>query len=66
MGQIQLPLSADHGDGIIVGTRDLEQMKQTLDGLKASPLEGKIIKRIKEIWKKVEHEAPLDNFSYIK
>jgi len=60
------PLSADHGDAIIVGAKDMEQMKLTIDGLKAGPLEDKTVKRIDEIWKKIEHESPIDNFSHAK
>lgn len=60
------PLSAEHGDAVIIGSRNLEQLKETLDGLKAGPLPAKSLERIEAIWKTVEHEAPLDNFSYVK
>lgn len=60
------PLSADHGDAIIVGSRNKEQLKEVLDGLKAGPLSASAVKEIDAIWKKVEHEAPLDNISAMK
>lgn len=56
-------LREDAGDGVIIGARSLEQMQETLEGLKVGPLDASSSERIEQIWKKVEHEAPEDNFN---
>lgn len=56
------PLSSEHGDGIIIGARDLEQLQQTLGSVNKGPLSEKAVKQIDEVWETIEHEAPLDNF----
>lgn len=56
------PLKSEHGDGIIVGASSFDQLKQTLASCNAGPLSEKACKRIDELWKKIEHEAPLDNY----
>ncbi|MCJ1467397.1 hypothetical protein MMC07_006021 [Pseudocyphellaria aurata] len=55
-------LSAEHGDGIIIGASSLEQLKQTLDAIAQGPLEPSVVKRIDDLWETVKHEAPTDNF----
>jgi aflatoxin B1 aldehyde reductase len=55
-------LRHDLGDGIVVGARNAEQLQQTLDGLKAGPLNDDVCRRIEAVWKRVESEAPVDNF----
>lgn len=57
------PLSAEHGDAIIVGASNFEQLKQTLASCNKGPLSEKAVKKIDEVWKKIEHEAPLDNYN---
>lgn len=57
------PLKRDHGDGIIVGASNHEQLKQTLKGLNAGPLSDGIVKHIDAIWETIKYEAPLDNFN---
>ena len=56
------PLKPEHGDGIIVGASSFDQLKQTLASCNKGPLSEKACKTIDEIWKKIEHEAPLDNY----
>jgi len=56
------PLDPKYGDAIIVGASSLEQLSQTLDGLKNGPLPEAAAKRIDHVWKTVQHEAPLDNY----
>lgn len=56
------PLSPDHGDGIIIGARNLEQLQETLTSVNNGPLSQNAVKRIDEVWKTIEHEAPLDNY----
>lgn len=47
---------------IIIGASRLEQLKETLDSINAGPLSDNAVKRIDEVWKTIEHEAPLDNY----
>lgn len=56
------PLSPEHGDCIIVGASSMEQLKQTLEGTNAGPLSKNAVQKIDEVWKTIEHEAPLDNY----
>ena len=58
------PLKAEHGDAIIFGASNVEQLKQTVDSINGGPLSEKAAKQIDEVWKKIEHEAPLDNYHY--
>ena len=56
------PLNEKYGDGIIIGARNLEQLQETLTSVNNGPLSDNAVKRIDEVWKTIEHEAPLDNF----
>lgn len=56
------PLSKEHGDGIIIGARNLEQLQETLQSVNSGPLSENAVKRIDEVWNTIEHEAPLDNY----
>jgi aflatoxin B1 aldehyde reductase len=56
------PLKAEHGDAIIFGASSSEQLVQTVQGLKRGPLKESTVKRIDEVWEKIKHEAPLDNY----
>jgi hypothetical protein len=47
------PLKPEHGDGVIVGARELRQLEEAPEGLKAGPLPQDAVQRI---------EAPLDNY----
>ncbi len=55
-------LNPEHGDAIIVGASSLDQLKQTLKGMDAGPLHDSITSQIDRLWKKIEAEAPLDNY----
>lgn len=57
------PLKPEYGDAIIVGARNTEQLAETLASVQAGPLSESAVKRIDDMWKKIEHEAPLDNFN---
>ena len=57
------PLKQENGDAIIVGASSYEQLKDTLKYVKNGSLSDKAIKRIDDVWKKIEHEAPLDNYN---
>jgi aflatoxin B1 aldehyde reductase len=56
-------LEADKGDGVIFGASSIKQIEQTTAGLQKGGLSDDAVKRIDAIWKKVEKEAPVDNFS---
>jgi len=57
------PLTAAHGDGIIVGASSTKQLEQTLQGIAKGKLSDKACKAIDDIWESIKHEAPTDNFS---
>jgi aflatoxin B1 aldehyde reductase len=56
------PLKPEQGDGIIIGASRLEQLDQTIKGLKKGPLKPETVKAVDAVWEKVKHDAPLDNF----
>lgn len=61
------PLKPENGDAIIIGARHVGQAVETIQGLKKGPLKDSVVAKIDEVWEKVKHEAPLDNFnSYTK
>lgn len=55
-------LKVGEGDGVIFGASSIEQVKQTAVSLQKGGLSENAAKRIEAIWKKVEKEAPIDNF----
>lgn len=55
-------LKPEHGDAIIIGASKVGQLKETLTDINAGPLSDQAVRRIDEIWKTIEHEAPLDNY----
>jgi len=57
------PLKPEQGDAIIFGARNLEQTKQTVEGLQRGPLKPAAVAAIDKIWEKIKHEAPLDNYN---
>ncbi|TKX25609.1 oxidoreductase-like protein 13 [Elsinoe australis] len=56
------PLKRENGDAIILGARNVEQARQTLEGLKKGPLSEDVLKKIDGVWETIKHEAPLDNY----
>ncbi|KAI9737225.1 MAG: hypothetical protein M1818_005757 [Claussenomyces sp. TS43310] len=56
-------LREEFGDAIIVGASKLQQLEQSLAWLKKGPLDEKTCKAIDDVWKTVQHEAPLDNYN---
>jgi len=55
-------LEPRYGDSLIIGPRTLEQLRQAIEGIERGPLSEKAQHSIDALWKKVEHEALLDNF----
>ncbi|KAJ3051122.1 hypothetical protein HK097_007907 [Rhizophlyctis rosea] len=49
-------------DGIILGATKLEQLEETVEGLRRGPLPEGAVERIDRVWKLVEKDAPKDNF----
>ncbi|KAF2198857.1 aldehyde reductase [Delitschia confertaspora ATCC 74209] len=58
-------LKSSHGDAVIFGASSIKQIEQTSGYLKAGPLSDEAAQRIEEIWKSIEHEAPVDNFQIV-
>jgi len=56
------PLKEEYGDAIIVGASSLQQLEQTVNGVKNGPLKEEVCGLIDKIWEKIKHEAPLDNY----
>lgn len=54
--------SLSESDACIIGARNLEQLEDTLGSVQNGLLDDKTCARIDEVWKKIEHEAGLDNF----
>lgn len=57
------PLSREHGDAIIVGASSVQQLEETLKGLENGPLSDEAVRGIDDVWKTIEHEAPVDNYA---
>ena len=55
-------LDAKLGDGIIVGASKSSQLEETLTALEKGPLDEKTAEKVDELWKKIENDAPLDNY----
>lgn len=56
-------LKEEFGDAVIVGSRNVEQLNQTLDALSKGPLSAEIAAQIEQVWKIVEADSPLDTFN---
>ncbi|KAH6662073.1 NADP-dependent oxidoreductase domain-containing protein [Halenospora varia] len=57
------PLKRENGDAIIFGASSLEQVRQTVQGIKRGPLSDKVAKQIDEVWELVKDDAGLDTFN---
>ncbi|KAF7337476.1 Aldehyde reductase like protein [Mycena sanguinolenta] len=55
-------VDAKYGDAIIFGATKLSQISETLAWMKRGSVGEAARAKIDEIWKVVEHEAPLDNY----
>ncbi|KAJ5487613.1 hypothetical protein N7530_001913 [Penicillium desertorum] len=56
-------LKGEFGDAVIVGSRNVEQLNQTLAALSKGPLSAEIAEQIEQVWKIVEADSPLDTFN---
>jgi aflatoxin B1 aldehyde reductase len=57
------PLKRENGDGIIIGARNLEQLRETLTGLQRGPLSDEVVEQIDQVWDTIKDDAGLDNFN---
>jgi len=55
-------VKAENGDAIIVGASRLEQLEQTVEGLRRGPLPKEVVERIEGVWELVKNDAPINNF----
>lgn len=56
-------LKRETGDGIVIGAKNVTQLRETLKGLRNGPLSEDIAARIDALWKDVEEESPVDNWA---
>ena len=50
------------GDSVILGASKIEQITQTVEGVKRGPLKPEVVRGIDEIWESVKQDAITDNF----
>lgn len=55
-------LRAELGDAILLSASSSAQMEQNLAWLAKGPLDAKTCKAVDEVWRTIEHDAPLDNY----
>lgn len=53
-------LSAEHGDGMIIGATRGSQLEEHLRAIEDGPLDENIAKKIDKVWELVKDEAPID------
>ena len=56
------PLRREFGDRILFSGSTYRQVEETLGFVTRGPLSQKAVEGIEELWRGIEHEAPLDNF----
>lgn len=56
-------LKPEHGDGVIIGSRTVSQLEETLTAIDAGPLDAQIAKAVGDIWNLVKDDAPRDNWN---
>lgn len=55
-------LKPEHGDGIIIGASEVQQLEETLKSLDQGPLPESVVTKISHIWELVKDEAHVDNY----
>ena len=58
-----IALKGEKGDGVIIGSRNIDQLEETLTVIKARPLDQGTAERAGGVWEKVRDEAPRDNWN---
>jgi aflatoxin B1 aldehyde reductase len=56
-------LDEKYGDAVIFGASSVRQAEETAAALKKGPISAEAAKRIEQIWKNVEQDAPVNNFA---
>jgi len=56
-------LRGENGDKILIGPQDLKQLNEVLVFVKKGPLDEQVVKKIDEVWKVAEKDAPLDTWN---
>ncbi|KAI9763912.1 MAG: hypothetical protein M1840_009024 [Geoglossum simile] len=56
-------LKGENGDALVFGATKLEQVRETIQGIKRGPLPDKVVQQIEEIWELIKHEAGLDAYN---
>ncbi|KUJ06949.1 Aldo/keto reductase [Mollisia scopiformis] len=59
-------LDVERGDQVVVGASGARQLEETILEIRKGKLEGWVCERLDAMWKKVEAEAPGDNFTTFK
>ncbi|ROW11657.1 hypothetical protein VPNG_05596 [Cytospora leucostoma] len=54
----------EKGDFLVAGASKIEQISQTVDGLRRGPLKPEVVKAIDEVWKLVKDDAIVDNYAW--
>jgi aflatoxin B1 aldehyde reductase len=55
-------LKPEHGGAVIFGASKLAQVEETIGSLKSGPLKPESVKAIDDVWDRVKHDAPLDDY----
>lgn len=55
-------LKPESGDVVILGASKIEQIEQTVAGLKKGPLKAEVAEGIDKIWASIENDSIVDNF----
>ena len=58
-------LQGDQGDAVIVGARNEQQLRGTMQAVKKGPLSNGAVEKINEIWESIKADAWLDNFEML-
>ncbi|KAJ5091010.1 hypothetical protein N7532_009694 [Penicillium argentinense] len=56
-------LSSDLGDAMVIGASNIDQLRQTMQGLRRGPLSEDIVMMIEKVWEKIKDESFLDNYN---
>jgi len=56
----------EEGDCVVMGATNVSQLEETLMEIERGPLEGLAVKRLDEMWKGIEADAPGNNYSTYK
>lgn len=55
-------LDPEKGDAVVLGASSGKQLSETLREIEKGPLEEWVVERLDELWKRIEDDAPGNNF----